>query len=149
MASAFALPYLPIRRPEWDKFPGAYYSIALDIPVGSGRTLQIGSIHHYRENFSKPYGISYEASDGSQKPVQQTTFGLSERLIGAMVAVHGDAKGVVFPIEIAPFQVVIVPIPGGEEPARVTTFVDQVAERLRASGLRVHVDRGSERPGAK
>jgi prolyl-tRNA synthetase len=149
MANAFALPYLPVRRPDWDKFPGAFYSIALDIPVGGGRTLQIGSIHHYRENFSKPYGIAYEAPDGSQKPVHQTTFGLSERLIGAMVAVHGDSKGVVFPSEIAPYQVVIVPIPGGTDPMRVDAFVDDIAARLRSSGLRVHLDRTSDRPGAK
>src|SRR5579863_6226466 len=78
MAAAFCLPYLAVRRPEWDKFAGAYYSIALDIPVGGARTLQIGSVHHYRENFSVPYGIEYEAADGARRHVQQTTFGLSE-----------------------------------------------------------------------
>ena len=149
MADAFALPYLAIRRPDWDKFPGAYYTVALDIPVGEARTLQIGSIHHYRENFSKPYGIRYEAADGSQQFVHQTTFGLSERLLGAIVAVHGDAKGAVFPTAIAPYQVVVIPIPGtdaGEGPLRVAT---EVAERLRRHGLRVHLDGGDERPGAK
>jgi prolyl-tRNA synthetase len=149
MAAAFVLPYLPVRRPEWDKFPGAYYSIALDIPIGSGRTLQIGSIHHYRENFSRPYGISYETADGSQRPVHQTTFGLSERLIGAMVAVHGDQKGVVFPSAIAPYQVVIVPIPGKDAPSGVDPFVDALALRLKSAGLRATVDRSPERPGAK
>jgi prolyl-tRNA synthetase len=149
MAAAFALPYLAIRRPEWDKFPGAFYSVALDIPVGDARTLQIGSIHHYRENFSKPYGIQYEAADGSQQYVHQTTFGLSERLLGAIVAVHGDAKGVVFPSSIAPYQVVVIPIPGadsGEGPLKVAT---EAAERLRRHGIRVHLDGGEERPGAK
>ncbi|MCW6167516.1 MAG: proline--tRNA ligase, partial [Thermoplasmatales archaeon] len=112
MAQALCLPYVAVRRPDWDKFAGAYYSIALDIPVGEARTLQIGSIHHYRENFSRPYEIRYEAPDGSQSYVHQTTFGLSERLIGAVVAVHGDDKGAAFPTSIAPYEVVIVPIPG-------------------------------------
>jgi len=149
MAKAFALPYVAIRRPEWDKFPGAHYSIAFDIPVGGGRTLQIGSVHHYRENFSGPYGIRYEDANGAQQLVHQTTFGLSERLLGAIVAVHGDAKGVVFPSAIAPYEVVVVPIPSaGPEPGPEVTARAAV-ERLRAHGRRVHLDSGDERPGAK
>ncbi len=149
MAEAFALPYLAIRRPDWDKFPGAFYSIAFDTPVGDARTLQIGTVHHYRENFSRPYEIRYEAADGSQQYVHQTTFGLSERLLGAIVAVHGDAKGAVFPTAVAPYQVVVIPILGtdaGEGPVQTAT---EVAERLRRHGLRVHLDDGDERPGAK
>lgn len=149
MAESFVLPYVAVRRPDWDKFPGAFYSVALDIPVGGARTLQIGSIHHYRENFSGPYGIHYEAADGSTKLVHQTTFGLSERLVGAVVSVHGDAKGVVFPSSLAPYQVVVVPILSGEGAATVATYAGSLAERLRARGLRVHVDDSDDRPGAK
>ncbi|MCI4325320.1 MAG: proline--tRNA ligase [Thermoplasmata archaeon] len=149
MAEAFVLPFVAIRRPEWDKFPGAFYSIALDIPVGGARTLQIGSIHHYRENFSGPYGIHYEAPDGSSKLVHQTTFGLSERLVGAVVSVHGDAKGVVFPSSLAPYQIVVVPILSGDGAAGVADYAARLAERLLARGLRVHVDDSEERPGAK
>jgi prolyl-tRNA synthetase len=149
MAHALALPYLAIRRPEWDKFPGAYYSIGLDIPIGDARSLQIGTVHHYRENFSRPYGIQFEDADGSQKFVHQTTFGISGRLLGAVVAVHGDARGVVFPSELAPHEVVVIPIPNaaaGDAPERVA---GEIAERLRHHGRRVHVDDGDERPGAK
>lgn len=148
MARAMALPFLPVRRPEWDKFPGAHYSIALDIPVGEARTLQIGSIHHYRQNFSRPYGITFETPDGRQEFAHQTTFGLSERLLGAVVAVHGDAKGVVFPSALAPYQVVIVPI-AAKSGAPPLEFVRDLARRLSAEGLRVHVDDSDERPGAK
>jgi prolyl-tRNA synthetase len=148
MARSLALPYVPIRRPDWDKFPGAFYSIALDIPVGEARTLQIGSIHHYRENFAKPYGIGYEAPDGSRRLVHQTTFGLSERLLGAVVAVHGDAKGVIFPPSIAPYQVVLIPILGKGGPGPVEA-AERLAGELRAGGLRVHVDATEDRPGAK
>lgn len=149
MAAAFDLPYIPVRRPDWDKFAGAFYSIALDIPVGEGRTLQIGSIHHYRENFSRPYGIQYETSDGGSRFAQQTTFGLSERLLGAIVAVHGDAKGAVFPSAIAPHQVVIVPIPAAGAAADPVALAQEIAKRLRALGRRVHVDDTDARPGAK
>jgi len=149
MAGAFALPYVAIRRPEWDKFPGAAYSIAFDIPVGAGRTLQIGSVHHYRENFSAPYGIRYEDADGTQRLVHQTTFGLSERLLGAIVAVHGDTKGAAFPTAVAPYEVVVVPIPSaGSEPGPESAATE-IVERLAAHGRRVHLDSGDERPGAK
>jgi prolyl-tRNA synthetase len=149
MARALALPYVPVRRPDWDKFPGAHFSIALDIPVGLARTLQIGSIHHYRENFSKPFGIRYEAADGSQQLVHQTTFGLSERLLGAVIAVHGDQKGVVFPPALAPYQVVVIPIFGAEAKTDPRPMARDLVESLRARGLRVHLDEGEERPGAK
>ncbi|MFI5413623.1 MAG: proline--tRNA ligase [Candidatus Lutacidiplasmatales archaeon] len=149
MAKAFALPYVAARRPEWDKFPGAAYSIAFDIPVGAGRTLQIGTAHHYRENFSGPYGIRYEDAQGVQRLVHQTTFGLSERLLGAIIAVHGDQKGAVFPTSVAPYEVVIVPIPSaGPGPGPEATATESV-ERLRRHGRRVHLDAGDERPGAK
>ena len=149
MAKAFALPYVAVRRPDWDKFPGAAYSVAFDIPVGSGRTLQIGSVHHYRENFSGPYGIRYEDADGTQRLVHQTTFGLSERLLGAIVAVHGDAKGAVFPSSVAPYEVVVVPIPSSGAVPAPETAATEIVERLRAHGRRVHIDLGDERPGAK
>jgi len=149
MAKAFALPYVAARRPEWDKFPGAFYSIAFDIPVGAGRTLQIGTVHHYRENFSGPYGIRYEDPDGTQRLVHQTTFGLSERLLGAIVSVHGDAKGAVFPTAVAPYEVVVVPIPSAGSGPGPEATANEVLERLRRHGRRVHLDGGDERPGAK
>ncbi len=149
MARAFALPYVAVRRPDWDKFPGAAYSIAFDIPVGAGRTLQIGSVHHYRENFSEPYGIRYEDADGAQRLVHQTTFGLSERLLGAIVAVHGDAKGTVFPTAIAPYEIVVVPIPSAGAAPGPEATATEVVERLAKHGRRVHLDSGDERPGAK
>lgn len=149
MAAAYALPYVPTRRPEWDKFAGAFYSIALDTPVGHGRTLQIGSIHHYRENFSRAYEIRYEGADGAQQYAHQTTFGLSERLIGGILAVHGDAQGAVFPSSVAPYQVVVVPILAAEGGDIVRGFAQRVAGDLRRAGLRVHLDDTEGRPGAK
>ena len=149
MADAFCLPHLTLRRPDWDKFAGAHYSVAFDIPVGGAHTLQIGSVHHYRENFSRPYGIQYEGVDGSRRYVHQTTFGLSERLIGAIVAAHGDRKGAVFPSAIAPYEVVVIPILGADAGSAPSDAAVAVADRLAKAGVRVTVDRGEDRPGAK
>jgi len=149
IARALALPYMALRRPEWDKFPGAFYTIGLDVPLGEARTLQIGTVHHYRENFSRPYGITYEDPQGVQRSVHQTTFGLSERLLGAVVGVHGDSRGVVFPSSIAPYQVVVVPIPGAAGGSSVASIASEIRDRLAAAGVRVLVDDADERPGAK
>ncbi|HKS59216.1 MAG TPA: proline--tRNA ligase [Thermoplasmata archaeon] len=150
MAGALTLPYLAIRRPDWDKFPGARYSIALDVPVGEGRTLQVASIHHYGENFSRPFEITYEDSGGKRRYVSQTTFGLSERLIGTVLAVHGDAKGAVFPSTLAPFQVVVVPIESKGTPRdALAGYAHKMVERLSEHGLRAHLDDRPDRPGAK
>jgi len=149
MAASFALPYLAVRRPEWDKFAGAHYTIAFDLPLAGARTLQLGSVHHYRDNFSVPYRIVYEAPDGSERHVHQTTFGLSERLLGAIVGAHGDRRGVVFPSEVAPYEVVVVPVPAGDSAAAVDAAAKAVADELRAHGRRVVLDASDERPGAK
>jgi prolyl-tRNA synthetase len=149
IAEGAALPYLSVRRPDWDKFPGAHYSIAFDVPFGEGRTLQVGTVHHYRDNFARPYGISFEREDGSRAFAHQTTYGISERLLGAILGGHGDEKGLIFPPPLAPVQVVIVPIPGKEGRESVEAFASTLAEELERSGLRVRADLGPDRPGAK
>ena len=105
-----SLPYLLSKRPNWDKFAGAYYTISIDVLMPSLRTLQIGSIHQYRDNFAKPYEITYETEKGNHAFCHQTTYGMSERLLGAIVGIHGDNKGLALPPDIAPIQVIIIPI---------------------------------------
>jgi prolyl-tRNA synthetase len=143
------IPYSLLIRTEWDKFPGAYYTVGLDTAMPNGRMLQIGSVHHYRTNFSIPYNIKYEDSDGEHKHVHQTTYGMSERLVGAMIGVHGDDKGLVLPPPVAPFQAVIIPIisKGNAEP--VLKAANAVKSGLEESGIRVKLDDRDERPGSK
>ena len=142
------VPYLLTRRPDWDKFPGAHYSLAADAYTPSGRTLQVATIHHYRDNFAKAFDVTYEAEDGTRKFAHQTTYGMSERLLGAIVAIHGDDKGVVLPPAIAPVQVVVVPIP---EKGRQDVILGE-ARRLAAdlgAHARVKLDDRDVRPGPK
>ena len=132
------LPYMEVRRPEWDKFPGAVYTIAFDTLMPSGRTLQIGTIHEYGSNFSKNYDVKFAKEDGSSQYVNQTTFGMSERLIAAIVGIHGDDKGLILPPFVAPTQVVIVPISSAD--SRLESFVHEIESKVKASGFRVIVD---------
>jgi prolyl-tRNA synthetase len=144
-----ALPYFLLKRTDWDKFPGAYYTVGVDCPLLEGRSLQLGSIHHYRQNFSKPFDIKFEDVDGELKYVHQTTYGMSERLVGSIVAFHGDDKGLVLPPDVAPYQIVIVPILAKGKVDEVLAEARKLRDELLAAGLRVTLDERDDRPGSK
>ena len=149
IARKICLPYTLLVRTEWDKFPGAHYTVGIDTSMPNGRTLQMGSIHHYRTNFSVPYDITYEDENGEHKHVHQTTFGMSERLVGALIGVHGDDKGLVMPPGIAPFQVVIIPIFSKKNSEEVLAACKALESALVAGGIRVKLDDRDDRPGSK
>ncbi len=149
IAKAICLPYMLCTRTEWDKFPGAHYTVGIDTIMPNGRTLQMGSVHHYRTNFSVPYDITYEDENGEHKHVHQTTFGMSERLVGALVGVHGDDQGLVMPPGISPFQCVIIPIFKKDNAAEVAEAAMSLARVLKDAGIRVKLDDSDSRPGAK
>jgi prolyl-tRNA synthetase len=104
------VPVIVSRRPGWDKFPGADYTIAVDTIMPDGKTLQIGTVHMLGDHFSRTYAITYEDANGERQYAYQTCYGISERSIAATISVHGDDKGLVLPPEVAPIEVVIVPI---------------------------------------
>lgn len=144
-----AIHALTTKRPEWDKFPGAVDSIGADVVMPSGRMLQCATVHYYGTNFSKAYDMTYEAEDGEHRHCHQTTYGMSERLVGAIVGCHGDDNGLILPPEIAPIQVVIVPIVFKGDEDAIHAYAQQVADRLRDAGVRVHVDLRDRKPGDK
>ncbi|MHC1565300.1 MAG: proline--tRNA ligase [Candidatus Syntropharchaeales archaeon] len=145
-----AIPHLITRRPEWDKFPGAAYTIAFDTIMPDGRTLQIGTIHNLGDNFARTFDIRYEDAEGEQQYANQTCYGISERCIAALISVHGDKKGLVLPPEVAPYQVVIVPIVFSDErKAEILDAAGSLLLRLKEEGIRVVLDDRDERPGAK
>jgi prolyl-tRNA synthetase len=149
IAKRLCLPYSLCVRTEWDKFPGAHYTVGIDTVMPNGRTLQIGSIHHYRTNFSIPYDITYEDESGEHKHVHQTTYGMSERLLGAVIGVHADDKGLVMPPEIASFQIVLIPIFKKDNADEVLEASRVLFEELDNAGIRVKLDDRDVRPGSK
>lgn len=143
-----ALPFLVSRRPSWDKFPGADYTTAIDVVMPDGKTLQVGTAHHLGSTFAKTYEITYEAQDGEQKLINQTCYGISERCIAALISVHGDDKGLALPWEVAPVQVVIIPILLGDK-EKVLDVCRSLQKTLADACVRVQMDTADERPGAK
>lgn len=149
LAKKLCLPYVLCKRPDWDKFAGAFYTIGIDSLMPTGRTLQMGSIHQYKENFSRPYDIKYEDANGEHRYVHQTTFGMSERILGALVSIHADDKGIVLPPDIAPIQAVIIPILSKDDKDKVNQYCAEVEAALKGAGVRLQVDNRDLRPGNK
>ena len=143
------LPVLVTKRPVWDTFPGAWYTIAIDVVMPDGRTLQVASVHHYRDQWARAFDITYEDASGSQQYVHQTTYGMSERLLGAIVASHGDDKGLVMPPPVAPVQVVVIPIISKGDSSEVISESERITSELKTAGIRVRLDSRDIRPGQK
>ena len=149
LGEKLCMPFLMLKRPDWDKFPGAFYSIAADALMPSKKTLQIGTIHQYKENFSRPYNIKYEDDKGDHQYVHQTTYGMSERLVGSLVAAHGDDSGIILPPDVAPVQVIVIPILAKGAQEKVLEEARALYELLKNTGFRVSIDERDLRPGNK
>jgi prolyl-tRNA synthetase len=147
IAKKLCIPFLTNRRPEWDKFAGAYYSIGADAYMPEGKTLQIGTFHNYRDNFSKAYGIKFKDEKGGEHYAHQTTYGMSERLIGAVVLLHSDATGLMLPPAIAPVKGVVIPVIFKGKEKEVIDFADKVYDELKEKGF--IIDRRELTPGNK
>jgi len=147
---ALGVPYRISKRPEWDKFAGALYSIAFDMICPDGRTLQIGTVHNLGQNFSKAFEITYETKEGDREYVWQTCYGISGRAIAATLIAHGDDHGAVLPPNIAPVQIVIIPIPYKGKEEQINQACIEIAEKLEKANFRVELDtRDDLTPGSK
>jgi prolyl-tRNA synthetase len=141
------IPYVVSRRPDWDKFPGALYTIAFDTLMPDGRALQIGTVHNLGQNFTKVFEVKVQRRDESIDYAWQTSYGISERVIATVISTHGDEKGLVLPFKVAPTQVVVVPIPAGgdEEKKKVFLEAGRLSERLENEGFRAYADLDEEK----
>ncbi len=147
------IPFLFFRRPSWDKFKGANDTYASDTLNPDGRRNQISSTHDLGHNFAKAFNITFMDEDGIQKHPHQTCFGPGIwRIMAALIAIHGDDKGLILPTCVAPTQVAIVPILFSKDPALATTLKekgDAIVELLRKAGIRAHYDTREQTPGFK
>lgn len=145
------LAYKISKRPEWDKFPGAVYTISFEQILPDGRTLQIGTVHNLGQNFAKAFDVTYETEKGEREYVWQTCYGIfAGRPIVGILGAHGDDNGAVLPPAIAPIQVVIIPIPAKDASMQINEVCKDVASMLEKAGISVDVDlREDLTPGAK
>ncbi|MEX2355902.1 MAG: proline--tRNA ligase [Thermaerobacterales bacterium] len=145
-----AIPVLAGRKSLLEKFAGAVDTYTVEALMGDGRALQAGTSHYLGDGFAKVLGIEYLDEDGKHKPVHQTSWGMSTRVIGGLIMVHGDTRGLVLPPRVAPYQAVIVPIAPARVREKVLAAAENVRERLAAAGVRVQLDdRAEHSPGWK
>ena len=151
MENYLAIPVLVGYKSEREKFLGALYTMTLEALMADGKALQMGTSHNLGQNFSKPFEIKYLGADDKEHYAWQTSWGISWRLIGALIMVHGDDKGLVLPPKVAPIQVVIVPILyADKDNAAILAKVKQIRDLLVAESIRVYMDdRAEYTPGYK
>jgi prolyl-tRNA synthetase len=145
-----AMPVMDGRKTDSEKFAGAERTYSIEALMRDGRALQAGTSHNLGQNFAKVFDIKFQARDKSVQYVYGTSWGVSWRLIGAVIMTHGDDGGLILPPRIAPYQVVIVPIPRGNWKETVLPRAQAIRDELVDRGVRVMLDdRESQTPGWK
>jgi len=139
------------KKSEREKFPGALYTTCLEAIMPDGKALQMATSHHLGQKFSKVFKIKFLDKEEKEQYAWQTSWGFSTRLIGALVMVHGDDKGLVLPPKIAPIQTVIVPIPYKDvDTEQILAKAKEIYEKLHKNGIQVVLDDRTEyTPGWK
>lgn len=146
-----AVPVIRGRKTASERFAGALDTYCIEALMQDGKALQAGTSHFLGQNFAKAFDVKFTGKDGKIDYVWATSWGVSTRLMGALVMAHSDDSGLVLPPKLAPVQVVIVPIYKGEEDlAKISTYVDGLMAELKTKGISVkYDDRDTQRPGFK
>ena len=144
---SLAMPVVKGRKTESDKFAGAVATYAIEALMHDGKALQAGTSHYFGDGFAKAFDIQYTDKDNTVKYPHQTSWGVTTRLIGAIIMTHGDDNGLVLPPAVAPVQVVIIPIAQHKE--GVIEKAQELCDRLKKAGFRVKLDASENTAGWK
>ena len=145
-----AIPVLTGLKTESEKFAGADKTYCIEAMMGDKRALQAGTSHNLGQNFAKAFDVTFQTKENKKELVWATSWGVSTRLVGAVILTHGDEKGLRLPPKIAPIQVVIIPISRNEEQEKmVRDYLAPIVELLESAGVRVHQDWTDNSPGFK
>ncbi len=142
-----AIPMIKGQKTDKEKFAGAEATYTIEALMHDGKALQSGTSHNFGDGFAKAFDMTFTDKDNTLKYVHQTSWGLSTRIIGALIMVHGDDSGLVLPPMIAPTQVMVVPIAQHKE--GVLEKANEIYEALKAAGIRVKIDDSDKSPGWK
>ena len=145
--NCLAIPVLTGRKTEKERFAGAVATYTMEAMMHDGKSLQAGTSHYLGQNFASAFDIQFLDNDGAHKTAYTTSWGVSTRLIGAIIMTHGDERGLVLPPVVAPIQCVIVPI-ASKKPG-VIEACEALQAELAAAGVRVTLDKTDNSPGWK
>jgi prolyl-tRNA synthetase len=135
-----AVPVVDGQKTDSEKFAGAVRTYSIEALMGDGRALQAGTSHNLGQNFAKAFDVTFQARDKSLQYVWGTSWGVTTRLVGALIMTHGDDSGLILPPRVAPYQVVIVPIPRGNWQETVLPRAREIQQELTSHGIRVRLD---------
>ena len=133
-----AIPMVTGRKTEREKFAGAEATYTIEALMHDGKALQSGTTHYFGQGFAKAFDMKFLSKENKLEYVYQTSWGVSTRLLGAIIMVHGDNNGLVLPPRVAPIQVMIIPIQQQKEGVLDKAY--ELEQRLKAVGIRVKVD---------
>ena len=142
-----AIPVIKGKKTESDKFAGAVSTYAIEALMHDGKALQAGTSHYFGDGFAKAFGIQYQSRENKLEYPHQTSWGMTTRLIGAIIMTHGDNNGLVLPPAVAPIQAVIIPV--AQHKAGVLEKARELEARLKAANIRVKLDDSDNSPGWK
>ena len=142
-----AMPVIRGPKTPSDKFAGAEDTYAIEALMHDGKALQAGTSHYFGDGFARAFNITYKSKDNTDEYPHQTSWGVSTRIMGAIIMTHGDDNGLVLPPAVAPIQVVIVPV--AQHKPGVLEKASELYEKLKANGIRVKLDDSDNSPGWK
>ena len=145
--NCLAIPVITGKKTEKEKFAGAVATYGMEAMMHDGKSLQAGTSHYLGQNFASAFDIQFLDKDGTHKTAYTTSWGVSTRLIGAIIMTHGDSRGLVLPPVVAPVQCVIVPI--AAKKAGVLEACAKLRDELEQAGVRVKLDDSENSPGWK
>ncbi len=145
-----AIPVLTGRKTEIEKFAGAEHTYAIEAMMRDKKALQSGTSHNLGQNFAKAFNVTFQNKDNQEEMVYATSWGVSTRIIGAVIMAHGDDKGLRLPPKVAPFQVVVIPIyRNAKQKKIIEKYLNPILTILKNSSVRTNVDWREESPGFK
>lgn len=142
-----AIPFVKGRKTDKEKFAGALETYSIEALMPDGKALQSGTSHYFGTDFAKAFNVTFQGRDGQVHHPHQTSWGVSTRLLGAIIMVHGDDNGLVLPPYVAPIQVVIIPI--AQQKPGVIPAAREIYEKYKQAGFRVQLDDSDRTPGWK
>lgn len=150
MHKKFGIPFLAMKRPEWDKFAGAEFTIGSDVLMPDGRVIQQPSTHMMGQKFSRAFNATFKDESGKDEFIWTTAYGPAiSRILVSVISMHGDDQGLVMPFCISPVQVVIVPIYNTENKSKIIRYCEDIKKTLEKEGIKVELDIRDKRPGEK
>jgi len=150
MHQKFGIPFLAMKRPQWDKFPGAEYTVGSDVFMPDGKLIQQPSTHLMGQKFSKAFGAKFKNIKGKEEYLWTTAYGPAmSRILASIISTHGDDQGLIFPFCIAPIQVIIIPIFNTKNKNNIIKEATKLKENLNSIEIRTEIDASEKRPGEK